>query len=192
MSDVATISAELIFQHRAWLLTVVRSRVRCDHAAAEDLFGTWLVEILAKPTPLNSVGKLEPWLYRVFVNRATDWIRGHQRQQSQYRKLQDDPAWSQRLDTRQLPPLDCLLQDEQNQQVSLALEQLPDEDLEILKLKYLHDWTYERLVDQLGLSHDQVVYRLRQARLRLKAILLKSEYWTELAPRVERQIVVPQ
>ncbi len=179
MTETPAISAELIFQHRDWLLTVVRSRLRCDLAVAEDLFGAWIVDIVDSPVPIDQVTCVEPWLYRVFVNRATDWARRQQRIGRQQQELQDVPPWQFRHADQQLPPLEILLQSEQRSQITESIEQLPDDDLEILQLKYAHDWSYQQLAQHLGLVHHQVVYRLRQARQRLKSVLLRSNYWAE-------------
>jgi RNA polymerase sigma factor (sigma-70 family) len=82
--------------------------------------------------------------------------------------------------------LDCLLQKERISSLQNALDSLDPVDLEILNLKYAHNWSYAQLGHHLGLGFNQIANRLREARRRLKSALLRSPFAQELL-EVERR-----
>lgn len=106
-----------------------------------------------------------PWFYVILRNRCRSLLRGR----------------------RPAEPLDesCLAvsderDPEETNEVRRALWRLPDEDREILVLKYLDGRRYHEIAEMLGLAMGTVSSRLHAARRRLADALKRSR---ELEPQ---------
>ena len=174
-------NAEAILLHRDWLLTVLATRLRQYRDIAEDLFNNLVAELVAGKHDLTQVESFEPWLYRLTVNKANDWLRSEQRARAVQEKLAIFQEHAQSVFEQPLP-LDVLIDNERSLLLRQALDSMEVEDDEILHLKYLHDWNYAQLEMHLGLSQYQVTHRLRQARLKMKQVLLQLQeaaHWAQ-------------
>ncbi|HMO15580.1 MAG TPA: sigma-70 family RNA polymerase sigma factor [Pirellulaceae bacterium] len=167
---------ERVLAQREWLLTVLVTRLRGNHDVAEDLFGDLLAEVAAGQHDLSQVEALEPWLYRLIVNRANDWMRGQRRFDNARERLAAIRVTNEMRRQFDLP-LDILLRDERAGLLRKALSSLEFDvtDAEILNLKYIHAWSYAQLQKHLGLNQNQIAHRLRSARQRLKQVLLQIQ-----------------
>lgn len=160
-------------------MSVVTARLGGDVHAADDVLSSVFADIVARPESVANVREPGPWLYRVAVNRAADWVRRRRRERGEGEATMS--AAMTQVPARELEPIDLLLQRESQHQLVAALASLAAEDAEILTLKYEHGWSYDRIQKYLDLSPGQVANRLRTARLRLKQQLQQSE--TERASR---------
>lgn len=75
------------------------------------------------------------------------------------------------LESIEPTPYEWVLQIEETQQISDALNQLPDEQRLLLEKKYLQGATCESLSKLLGKSLKSIEYRLAKARQSLRNLL---------------------
>jgi len=116
---------------------------------------------------LRDPAKAAPWLYRLAVVAALQYLR----RQGRRRKLIEryaDRARPSEADQHEADPLDWLLAEEQRALVRRALARLPRREAEILLLKYTEHWTYRQLAQHLDLSTSAVEARLHRARHKLR------------------------
>lgn len=172
--------AEALLNHRPWLRSVLLARLQGDEATADDILSGLYAELLRSGSGRGDIESVAPWLYRTTVNRATDWLRRHQRMRRIQKQIAHDPTLTTEIDDRTLPPLDQLLLQERQQSVRDALHTLAAEDVEILMLKYCHGWSYVDLDEHLGIGRHKIAHRLRTARSRLKNALLQTGHADEL------------
>jgi len=91
------------------------------------------------------------WLYRTVRNLGLNHLRDHPRET----ELPDDPATPDAS-----LPAEKLGRDEAVGTVRLLLAELPAEDRDLIRLKYLDGLRYEQISQQTGLSVGNVGYRL--------------------------------
>lgn len=164
---------QVLEQHRGWLRTVVLARVG-EPQAVDDVMQEISVAAVQQRRPLNDPGKVAPWLYQLAVRQSLLYRRRRGRR----RKLEDRYRQQiQTLDGRDRAPdvLAWMAAKERRELVHRALRRLPRRDLEILLLKYVEQWSYRQMTERLGISHHAVANRLRSARKRLRAALVKLE-----------------
>lgn len=166
--------AELLLAHRDWLRTVFVTRLKGDWATADDLLSGMFSEILGNPQILDDVKREEPWLYRIAINKVTDFLRQRQRSKLLNQRMADDPTRTREIDTLTLSPIDQMLMDEHHQAVRDAFQKLEPIHAELLALKYCHDWSYADLEKHLGFGVNQIAHKLRAARNQLKAVLAQA------------------
>lgn len=160
-------------EHDRWLRTVVRAQVG-QATAVDDVMQEVALAVVRQQAPLHDPEKVAPWLYRVALGQALMY----RRTQGRARRLVERVADRQRpteLDRRTPDPLEWLLADESRAMVRRAIGRLPRRDVEILLLKYTHNWSYAQLARHLGTTAAAIESRLHRARGRLRRQLAALE-----------------
>lgn len=160
-----------------WLRSVVRSRLGEDHSV-EDVLNDVVADALAIEDPLKRIKNPAPWLYRLAIRKVLLFRRKSGRRRKAYRLHSETNNTS--IDQACVTPLDYVLLAEKQTVVRKALTELAGQDAEILTLKYVHDWSYSQISENLGIDYWKVVHRLRQARRRLRQLLETAIHETEL------------
>lgn len=160
-------------RHGRWLRTIAFARLG-EPEAVEDVMQEVALAAVRQAAPIADPGKIAPWLYQLTVRQILQFRRKMGRQ----RKLTDN--YAQRVqptdqDIRSADPLSFLLSQERQQMIRESLRRLPEQDAEILLLKYTENWSYRQLAEHLGISHSAVESRLHRARGRLRRELISSE-----------------
>jgi RNA polymerase sigma-70 factor (ECF subfamily) len=176
--DVGSLAAQLE-GHRSWLQAVLVARTSGNAAAAEDLVSGMFADLLACPSRCAGVASLPAWLYRIAVNRATDWQREEGRQRLARIALADDQPEPQGSCGAGDSPLDLLIDGERAAAFARALESLQDADRDLLQMKFQQGLSYQQIAARLACAPGQVANRLRTSKARLKAALLDSPHAEE-------------
>ena len=150
--------------HANWLRVVIAARV--DGVSVDEVLQNVAVQAWKHQAQLADADKLGPWLYRIAIQQVSLFFRKSQRVRKHETQAED---WGEPSDPQQLEPLEWLTELELHETLRNSLRKLPDEDREILLLKHTEGWTYGQLSEHLGLSRDQVIYRLRRAQNRLRS-----------------------
>ena len=163
----------VLAEHDRWLRTVVYARLR-EPDAVEDVLQEVALAAVRQAAPIQDLGKVAPWLYRLAIRQSLLYRRkcGRRRRLNQRYADRVQPVED---DHRTPAPLDWMLAAERCRMVREALGQLAQRDSEILLLKYTEGWSYHQIADHLGVSHSAVEARLHRARNRLRAELTAIE-----------------
>ena len=149
-----------------WLRLVVLARVRDRHAADEVMQEIALAAV-AQKSPIRDREKLGAWLRRLAVRQALMYQRGRGRQHRLIVRHAASSGESQGSSTHR-DTLDWLVREERSSLIREAVKRLPGRDAEILLLKYLEGWSYQKLGEHLELTTSAVESRLHRARARLR------------------------
>ena len=124
------------------------------------------VAIVATSHTENESAIKEPlhWLKGVARNKINDYWR----KQSKHPSCQNYPD---NLTSIEPTPYEWVLQVEETEQVTDAINQLPDDQRLLLEKKYLHGESCESLSKSLGKSLKSIEYRLSKARQSLRDLL---------------------
>ncbi len=159
----------LLTEHRGWLLTVIRSRLR-DSAAADDVLQEVSLAVLKQSNRPEQADKVAPWLYRIAVRKVINYHRHVGRRRKLLDGFVDERGPAAGLE--KTAPGEWLLKNEQANQVTRAMEFLDAGDRQILMLKYTQGWGYRDLAEHLGTTIKTVEYRLLRARQSLREALV--------------------
>jgi len=159
----------VLCEHESWLKTIIGARVG-ETAAVEEVWQEVSLAAIKQQSPIQDAARVTPWLYQLAVRQSLL----HRRKMGRRRKLVE--RYVERVmpvthDHSEQNPLDLLLAEERHAQVRQALETINEGDREILLLKYVHDWSYRDMADNLGLTISAIQARLHRARQRLRNIL---------------------
>src|SRR5947207_4312471 len=138
-----------------------------DHVAEELHQQTWLsvLDHLDKFEAGSSSGGFKAWLVRIATNKANDlWrSRGRERSAKEGLKLvidQTAPAAEHRMEGI-----------EQEKKLRRAIEQLPDNQKQVLLLRYYSELKFVEIAELLGCPLNTALGRMHKAMLKLKQMM---------------------
>ena len=138
-----------------------------DHAAEELHQQTWVsvLDHLEKFDPTSSSGGFKAWLFRIATNKANDlWrSRGREKNAKEGLKLVTD---------EELPDASFRMEGtEQEQKLKKAIEQLPENQKQVLLLRYYSNMKFVEIAEMLGCPLNTALGRMHKAMLKLKQLM---------------------
>jgi RNA polymerase sigma factor (sigma-70 family) len=139
--------------------TVAYSIVR-DHATAADVVQGTFVKAWRAADTFNPERELGPWLYTIARRQAIDTLR---------RERRIEPAESDVVDVVELPP--SLESTWEAWEVRLAVDRLPDDEREVVRLAWFLGLSHPEIAEQLDVPIGTVKSRSHRAHRRLASLL---------------------
>jgi RNA polymerase sigma-70 factor (ECF subfamily) len=138
-----------------------------DHLAEELEQATWLsvLEHLDRFDPSSSSGGFKAWLFRIATNKANDvWrSRGREKVAKEGLRLvieEEGPAAGERLEGS-----------EQQQKLLAAIQLLPENQRQVLMLRYYSELKFVEIAAMLGCPLNTALGRMHKAIHRLKELM---------------------
>ncbi len=154
--EVSPLVALALDQHESALLGYAASLLGGDvEKAREVVQDTFLKLCLAEVSKVNT--HLKSWLFTVCRNRALDVLRKDQRLELGKDAVLDSAVCAQPDPSSQVE------QSEWQSRVWQWVEQLRPNQREVIKLKFLHDYSYRQIADITGLSVGNVGFIMHHA-----------------------------
>ena len=150
---------ELLDMYSPMIYRIAYSAVR-NKADAEDITQNVFLKYITAGKSFNSEEHRKAWLLRVVVNCTKDYVKS-----AYYRR---------RTDLEKLPETavpDQCLKSEDTEELSRALQQLPEKYRVPIHLFYYEDMSIIQISGVLNIKESAVKTRLFRARKRLKTIL---------------------
>jgi len=143
-------------------------RIAGSELAAEELHQqTWLsvLEHLDKFDPATTGGGFKAWLFRIATNKANDVWRSTGREKHAKHGLRlvtetEAPDASTRMSGT-----------EQQHKLLKAIEQLPEQQRQVLMLRYYSEMKFVEIADMLGCPLNTALGRMHKAMLKLKQLM---------------------
>jgi RNA polymerase sigma factor (sigma-70 family) len=130
------------------LIAYAQSLLR-NHEQARDVVQDTFIR-LCRQAPEAVAAKLKSWLFTVCRNRALDLIR------QEKRKLQlADAQWQSLADGRPQPD-QAAEHGDRHSQLTALLARLPENQREVILLKFQHDLSYRQIQQITGLSSGNI------------------------------------
>ena len=160
---------ELVRRHCGPLTRYLQRLVRSDQLAEELHQQTWLsvLEHLDRFDPAG--GGFKAWLYRIATNKANDHWRFRTREKAAKEALK--LASDQTFPEAGLP----LEGAEQADQLRKAIEQLPENQKQVLLLRYYSGLKFTEIAETLGCPLNTALGRMHKAIGRLKSLMDAEE-----------------
>jgi RNA polymerase sigma factor (sigma-70 family) len=135
-----------------------------DWERARDVVQDTFVK-LHRQDPSAIQGKLKSWLYTVCRNRAIDILR------KENPMLTSGGEAFANLNDSAPSPSEELEQRERYDEVLAFLERLPDNQREVIRLKFQGDLSYKEIADITGLSVSNVGFLIHTGIKRLRSLM---------------------
>jgi RNA polymerase sigma-70 factor, ECF subfamily len=189
---------ELVARHDRAMKRIALTFVRSPSVADEVVQETWLAVIKGLER-FEGRSSLKTWIFRILANRAQ--TRGAREQRTtpfssfapseEYDGPTVDPDrflpaghatpgyWSMTPSRFFELPEDRMLAAETSELVAAAIEQLPERQQQVIRLRDVEGWAPEEVCESLGLSQANQRVLLHRARSAVRARL--EEYFTEVS-----------
>ena len=166
----------LVNRHQTSVLNLIY-RFMGDRLKSEDLAQETFLQVWRSAKTYQRKSKFTTWLYRICANLCLNEIKSARRKKwLQFFKNNPDSKQSENEDllVDSPNPEDLLLARERNQQITNALQSLPENQRIALILKRYDNFSYEEISRVLGCSIAAVESLLVRAKRTLQKKLKKS------------------
>lgn len=165
--DLRTQATELLDREEPVLRRVMFRYVR-DDATVDDIFQEVSIKVLRKIDTVRDRRTLRGWLFQLARNTCLDYLRAQDRKPTTGPAALPHNAATGELGRN---PAERFLSDERIAAVHRALEELPESQREVIRLRTEAGLDHQAIADELGISRQAVEVRLCRGRAALKAKL---------------------
>ena len=151
---------ELFLEHYQMVYRTAYS-VTGSRQEAEDVLQSLFLKLLQLESPPDRERSLKGYLYRASINLSLNIVRARKRHDTEDVDSLAAPEPSHYANERQRKLMD-------------AVSQLPPRAVEILVLRYEHDYSDAEIAKMLGTSRGSIAVTLFRTRTRLKHLLRSS------------------
>lgn len=135
-----------------------------DWERARDVVQDTFIKLHRQDPELIS-GRLKSWLYTVCRNRAIDVLRKENPMMTSAGEAFD------KLDAAEPTPSDAMERKERFEEVIRFLERLPENQREVIRLKFQGDLSYKEIAEVTGLSVSNVGFLIHTGIKRLRTLM---------------------
>ena len=171
--DSAAIS-QLIERHSRRIRDYIRMMVK-DNDVADDVLQETLIKVVRVIDEGRYVdnGKFLSWVLRIAHNQVIDYFRS----QKSAKTINEADAGYNMLGTLRFAERtveDNIISEQIEADVRRLVEHLPDEQREVVKLRYFSGLSFQEIADQTGVSINTALGRMRYALINLRKMIAEN------------------
>ena len=171
--DSAAIS-QLIDRHSHRVRDYIRMMVK-DNDVADDVLQETLIKVVRVIDEGRYVdnGKFLSWVLRIAHNQVIDYFRS----QKSAKTINESDAGYNMLGTLRFAERnveDNIISEQIEADVRRLVEHLPDEQREVVKLRYFSGLSFQEIADQTGVSINTALGRMRYALINLRKMIAEN------------------
>ena len=162
----------LINRHNQRISSFIYSKV-LDRDVSEDIFQDTFIKVIKtlKKGNYSEEGKFLPWVMRIAHNLVIDHFRRNKRM-PMFEGNDDFNIFSVIGDDK-LNVEKQLIKDQIDSDLSLLIEELPDDQKEVLLMRIYRDMSFKEISENTGVSINTALGRMRYALINLRKIIEK-------------------
>ena len=176
---------ELLSRHKNRVFAFIMSKVK-NRDITEDIFQDTFIKVInsLKRGKYNEEGKFLPWMMRISHNLVID----HFRKESKMRKIRPTAEFDifDVLDDGSKNQEEMMMQTQVHADLKVLIEQLPEDQKEVLKMRYFEDLSFKKIADLTDSSINTSLGRMRYALINLRKLAEKQHIdihrWSSDAP----------
>ncbi|MBE7653024.1 sigma-70 family RNA polymerase sigma factor [Tenacibaculum finnmarkense genomovar finnmarkense] len=163
----------LIKRHQQRLYSFIYSKVQ-NRDTTEDLFQDTFIKVIKtlKKGNYNEEGKFLPWVMRISHNLIIDFFRKNNRM-PKFKNTEDFDIFSVLADSS-LNVENKIIKEQILADVKELLEELPEEQKEVLKMRIYNDMSFNEIAENTGVSINTALGRMRYALINMRKIIEKN------------------
>ncbi len=163
----------LINRHNQRISSFIYSKVM-DRDITEDIFQDTFIKVIRtlKRGSYSEEGKFLPWVMRIAHNLIIDHFRKNKRM-PKFEGSDDFNIFSVIKDDK-LNAEKQLIKDQIDSDLSLLIEELPEDQREVLMMRIYKDMSFKEISENTGVSINTALGRMRYALINLRKIVDKN------------------
>eukprot|EP01090_Pellita_catalonica_P010037 TRINITY_DN2134_c0_g1_i1.p1 TRINITY_DN2134_c0_g1~~TRINITY_DN2134_c0_g1_i1.p1 ORF type:complete len:194 (+),score=32.33 TRINITY_DN2134_c0_g1_i1:150-731(+) len=164
----------LIKRHQQRLYSFIYSKVQ-NRDTTEDIFQDTFIKVIRtlKKGNYNEEGKFLPWVMRIAHNLIIDFFRKNNRMPT-FNNTEEFDIFSV-LSDGTLNAEGKIIKEQILNDVKELVEELPEEQKEVLKMRIYNDMSFNEISDNTGVSINTALGRMRYALINLRKIIEKNK-----------------
>lgn len=171
--DSSAIS-QLIERHSKRVRDYIRMMVK-DADVAEDIFQETFIKAVGviDSGRYTDSGKFLPWILRIAHNKVID----HFRAQKQGRMVSESSAGYDVLGTMRFAERSIeedIISEQTAEHLRKMVEQLPEEQREVVKMRYYMELSFKEIAEQTGVSINTALGRMRYALINIRRMIKEN------------------
>ena len=163
----------LLTRHKSRVFAFIMSKIR-NRDISEDIFQDTFIKVInsLQKGKYNEEGKFLPWMMRIAHNLVID----HFRKEAKMRKIRPTDEFDifDVLDDGSMNQEQEMIQSQVHRDLNLLIKELPDDQMEVLKLRYFEDMSFKEISDLTGVSINTALGRMRYALINLRKLADKA------------------
>ena len=172
--DKSAIS-KLIEKHRKRILDYILMMVK-DRDVADDVFQETFIKVVRVIDDGRYVdnGKFVSWVMRIAHNQVIDYFR----QAKQTNSVSESDAGYDLLNSKNFAEItveDKMVEEQIAADLRKLIECLPDEQREVVKMRYFSNMSFKEIADFTGVSINTALGRMRYALINLRKIIKEKQ-----------------
>jgi RNA polymerase sigma-70 factor (ECF subfamily) len=167
--------SKLIELHRRRVFDYIIMMVK-DRDVADDIFQETFIKVVRfiDEGRYTDNGKFLSWVMRIAHNQVIDYFR-----QNKYEnKITESDAGFNLLGTLRFSSdnvEDRMVSEQITQDVRKLIEHLPDEQRDVVKMRFYEDMSFKEIAAQTGVSINTALGRMRYALINLRKMIKENE-----------------
>jgi RNA polymerase sigma-70 factor, ECF subfamily len=162
----------LIDRHQSKIYGFIYSKIP-DRSVCDDIFQDTFIKVIKtlRTKGYSEEGKFLPWVMRIASNLVIDYFR-HNKKMPFQRETEEYSIFNFMTDSA-LTIENHLIEKQVELDVRKIVEQLPDDQREVIKMRYYDDLSFKEISEITGVSINTALGRMRYAVINLRKIIEK-------------------
>ena len=169
----------LIRKHKDKVFAFILSKIK-NYNLAHDVFQDTFIKVInsLKRGKYNEEGKFVPWVMRIAHNLVID----HFRRQKKTRSIAptDDFDIFDVISNKEKNAEENMITDQITYDVRKLIEELPEDQKEVLKMRYYRDMSFKEIAEITDVSINTALGRMRYAVINLRKLVEKYNIQLEI------------
>ena len=165
--------ATLIGRHKERIYSFIYSKVY-DRDITEDIFQDTFLKVIKtlRRGNYNEEGKFLPWVMRISHNLVIDFFRKNSRM-PKFNNTDEFSIFSV-LSDDELNAEGHIIKTQIEDDVRKIIEELPKDQMQVLKMRLYQDMSFKDISDQTGVSINTALGRMRYALINMRKLIEKN------------------
>lgn len=157
----------IIFRYKDKLYAYIFTMVKC-HQTTDDIFQDTFIKVIntLKSGNYNEEGKFIHWVTRIAHNLIIDYFRKNKRMPIQPQQNDQDPFEKINMQSDSIE--DSIIQEQIYEDIKLLVEELPQDQKEVLKMRHYKGMSFKDIAEQTDVSINTALGRMRYAIINLR------------------------
>lgn len=146
-----------------------------DQDTSNDIFQEVFIKVIRslKKDSYNHEGKLLSWILRISHNQVIDYFRKNSKMPIAGRSSNYDEDYNifDHLNLEEKSAEDHMIDRQITKDIRLLIEELPEEQMEVVKMRYFRQMSFKDIADKTGVSINTSLGRMRYALINLRKLV---------------------
>ena len=149
-----------------------------DHDNTNDIFQEVFIKVIRslKKDTYNHEGKLLSWILRIAHNQVIDYFRKDSKMPLAGRSnSNEDYDVFDHIKLEEKSAEDVMIDLQIKKDIRLLIEELPKEQMEVVKMRYFLEMSFKDIADKTGVSINTSLGRMRYALINLRKLVTEKK-----------------